>query len=36
MKLTEHPESKTTLLRVWREGASRYVVVEEGQEAGNG
>ncbi len=32
VKLTEHPESKTTLLRIWRNGGSHYVVVNESQE----
>jgi len=32
VKLTEHPASKTTLLRVWRGGNSRYVVVDESDE----
>jgi serine protease Do len=27
--LTEHPADKTTLLRVWRNGGSRFVVVDE-------
>ncbi|HWQ91473.1 MAG TPA: DegQ family serine endoprotease, partial [Clostridia bacterium] len=29
IKLTEKTESKKTLVRVWREGGSRYVVVDE-------
>jgi serine protease Do len=29
VKMTEEPEDKTSLLRVWREGNSRYVVVDE-------
>ena len=29
VQLTEKTESKTTLLRVWRDGGSRYVVVDE-------
>jgi serine protease Do len=29
VKLTEKPKDKTTLLRVWSKGASRYVVVDE-------
>ena len=29
VRLTENPADKTTLLRVWREGGSRYVVVDE-------
>jgi len=29
VRLTEHPKDKTTLLRVWRDGNSRYVVVDE-------
>ncbi len=29
VKLTENPKDKTTLLRVWREGSSRWVVVDE-------
>jgi serine protease Do len=32
VKLTEHPESKTTLLRIWREGGSHYLLVDESQE----
>ena len=27
--MTEHPADKTTLLRVWRNGGSRFVVVDE-------
>jgi len=33
VKLTEHPESKTTLLRIWRQGGSHYLVVDESQES---
>jgi serine protease Do len=39
VKMTEHPESKTTLLRIWRNGASHgaggshYVVVDESQQS---
>jgi len=33
VKLTEHPKSKTTLLRIWRAGLSRYLVVDETQSA---
>ena len=33
VKLTEHPESKTTLLRIWRNGGSHYLVVDESQES---
>jgi serine protease Do len=29
VRLTENPGDKTTLLRVWREGGSRFVVVDE-------
>ena len=29
VKLTEKPKDKTTLLRVWSNGGSRYVVVDE-------
>jgi serine protease Do len=29
VKLTEHPKDKITLLRIWRDGGSRYVVVDE-------
>jgi len=29
VRLTENPSDKTTLLRVWREGGSRFVVVDE-------
>jgi len=31
IKMTEEPEDKTSLLRVWREGNSSYVVVDESQ-----
>jgi serine protease Do len=31
VKMTEEPEDKTSLLRVWREGKNRYVVVDESQ-----
>jgi serine protease Do len=31
IRMTEEPEDKTSLLRVWREGNSRYVVVDESQ-----
>ncbi len=34
VKMTESADSKTTLLRVWRNGASRFVVVDEGEKAG--
>jgi serine protease Do len=33
VNLTEHPESKTTLLRIWRNGGSQYLVVDESQES---
>lgn len=33
VKMTEHPQGKTTLLRVWRNGGSHYVVVDESQES---
>jgi len=29
VRLTENPKDKTTLLRVWGNGSSRYVVVDE-------
>ena len=29
VQLTENTTDKTTLLRVWRQGGSRYVVVDE-------
>ncbi len=29
VRMTENPSDKTTLLRVWREGGSRFVVVDE-------
>ncbi len=29
VKLTEHPKSKVTLLRVWSNGGSQYIVVDE-------
>jgi len=29
VRLTENPKDKTTLLRVWREGGSRFLVVDE-------
>ena len=29
VNMTEHPADKTTLLRVWRNGGSRFVVVDE-------
>jgi serine protease Do len=29
VRLTEHPKDKVTMLRVWSNGASRYVVVDE-------
>jgi serine protease Do len=32
--MTEHAADKTTLLRVWRNGGSRFVVVDENQKAG--
>jgi len=31
VRLTEHAKDKTTLLRVWSQGNSHYVVVDEGQ-----
>ena len=34
VQLTERPADKTTLLRVWRGGGSRYVVVDETSKAG--
>ena len=32
VRMTEEAEDKTTLLRVWRDGGSRYVVVDESEE----
>ena len=29
VRMTEHPDDKTSLLRVWRDGGSRWVVVDE-------
>jgi hypothetical protein len=29
VQLTEKTDNKTTLLRVWRDGGSRFVVVDE-------
>ena len=29
VKLTENPKDKTTLLRIWSNGGSRYVVIDE-------
>jgi hypothetical protein len=29
VKLTESPKDKTTLLRIWSNGGTRYVVVDE-------
>ena len=29
VKLTENPKDRTTLLRIWSKGASRYIVVDE-------
>jgi len=29
VSMTEHPDNKRSLLRVWRDGGSRYVVVDE-------
>jgi serine protease Do len=34
VRLTENPADKTTLLRVWRNGGSRYVVVDESEKKG--
>jgi serine protease Do len=34
VRLTEKTESKRTLVRVWEDGASHYVVVDESQKAG--
>lgn len=34
VKLTENPASKRTLLRVWENGGSRYIVVDESKNAG--
>jgi serine protease Do len=29
VRLTEHPKDKVTLLRLWRDGGSHFVVVDE-------
>ena len=29
VRLTENPKDKTTLLRLWRQGSSRFLVVDE-------
>jgi hypothetical protein len=29
VRLTEHPKDRTTLLHVWSENGSRYMVVDE-------
>jgi serine protease Do len=34
VKLTENPKSKRTLLRVWGQGGSRFIVVDEHKNAG--
>ncbi len=34
IKLTEHPKSKKTLVRVWQNGGSHYVVVDESKNEG--
>jgi len=34
VRLTENPKDKVTLLRVWRNGGSHYVVVDESNKAG--
>ena len=34
VKMTEKTTDKTTLLKVWRDGGSRYVVVDESKNAG--
>jgi serine protease Do len=34
VRMTENPSDKTTLLKVWRSGSSRYVVVDESEKAG--
>jgi serine protease Do len=34
VQLTEHPKSKQTLVRVWANGGSQYVVVNEGDNLG--
>jgi serine protease Do len=34
VQLTENPSDKTTLLRVWRDGGSRFVVVDESNKQG--
>lgn len=31
VRLTENPKDKVTLLRIWRDGSSRFVVVDESQ-----
>lgn len=35
VRLTEHPKSKKTLLRVWSNGGTRYVVVDETKSGDN-
>jgi serine protease Do len=34
VRMTEKADEKTSLLRVWRGGGSRYVVVDENKNAG--
>ena len=34
VQLTEHPRSKQTLVRVWDNGGSHYVVVDESNKVG--
>ena len=34
VQLTEHPKSKQTLLRIWNNGGSHYVVVDESNQVG--
>ena len=34
VKMTENPSDKTTLLRVWRNGGSHFVVVDESNKTG--
>ena len=35
VRLTEHPKDKVTMLRIWSNGGSRYVVVDESKPANN-
>jgi hypothetical protein len=36
VNMTKNPPSKRTLLRIWSDGGSRYVVVDESGENGGG